>query len=575
MRPADLGLPPKFVEFRSYAGFDQFQTALKLATGEARHEILNAPTGTGKSLLNATIAKLRKARRTLVLVGTKGLQNQLLGDGLVDRIVYGHRNYSCVQKLAGQLSDADADDPEFRCAVPRDRCRYNLDVDLANAAEVVCTNYAYWLSIGRYGQPGLLGEFDLLVCDEGHGAATWLTNAVTVYLSRARLGSLLGMNHWPTLPEYKSIGEWHNWTLEYKNKALDRLDWLDEKDPRRRKVDRLVGDLRLLGRVSHPNVRELTELKEPWIVIPGETDASSGNKGVKFSPQWGSDFAERLLFRGIPKVVLASATITRQHAAYLGLSINDESVCRYTEVPSPFDPRRRPLIYIPTIRVDFRMTEGGKWKLHQRVDQIIEAVIRKQAGNVVIHTGSYERNRELLAALSGKWYAPAIISHRQPKAGDPGDFEQALDRFKVTGREGRFAIMVSPRMQEGVDLPGELARVQMILKVPFPYSLDPLTKARAEDGAYRNMYVAEVMMQMAGRAVRGNKDFATTFILDDHWWQHAAKNSPFPQWFRLGFRKLDLDAGESIEDMLLTQEMVDALGPWVPPVTRQVQLIGG
>lgn len=572
MRPADLGLPPKFAEFRAYPGFDQFQAALKLATGDAQVEILNAATGSGKSVTYAAIGKLRKAR-TLVLVGTKGLQNQLLADGLVDRIVYGHRNYSCAQKLvAGQLSDADADDPEFRCAVPRDKCRYNLDVDLANAAEVVSTNYAYWLSIGRYGQPGLLGDFDLLVCDEAHGAATWLTNAVSIYISRARLGSLLEMNRWPVLPEYKSIGEWHNFAMEYKNKALDRLDSLDERDPKRRRVERLVGDLRALVRVSHPLVGELTELREPWIVIPGETDTNTGNRGVKFSPRWGSDFAERLLFRGIEKRVLASATITRQHATYLGIDTANESACRYTEVPSPFDPRRRPLIYIPTVRVDFRMTEGGKWKLHQRVDQIIEAAISKQAGNVVIHSGSYERNRELLAALSGKWYAPSIISHKQ----DSGDFEQALEKFKAAGREGRFAIMISPRMQEGVDLPNELARVQVILKVPFPYSLDPLTKARAEDGAYRNMYVAEVMMQMAGRAVRGDGDWATTFMLDDHW-AYMRRDAPFPQWFRLGFRKLDLDVegGQRIEDVLLTQKMVDALGPWVPPVTRQVQLIGG
>lgn len=572
MRPADLGLPPKFAEFRVYPGFDQFHSALKLATGDARVEILNAATGSGKSVTYAAIGKLRKAR-TLVLVGTKGLQNQLLADGLVDRIVYGHRNYSCAQKLAGQLSDADADDPEFRCAVPRDKCRYNLDVDLANAAEVVCTNYAYWLSIGRYGQAHLLGDFDLLVCDEAHTAPGWLTNAVSIYISRARLGSLLGMNRWPTLPEYKSIGEWNIWALEYKDKALDKLDSLDEKDQRRRKVERLIEDFRVLCRVSHPLVGELSTWKEPWIVIPGETDTNTGNRGVKFSPRWGSDFAERLLFRGIEKRVLASATITRQHATYLGIDTANESACRYTEVPSPFDPRRRPLIYIPTVRVDFRMTEGGKWKLHQRVDQIIEAVISKQAGNVVIHTGSYERNRELVTALNEKWYRYAMISHKQ----DSGDFERALKLFKAAGREGRFAVMVSPRMQEGVDLPDELARVQVILKVPFPYSLDPLTKARAEDGAYRNMYVAEVMMQMAGRAVRGNEDFATTFILDDHWGQHAMRNSPFPQWFRLGFSKLDLDAegGGRIEDVLLTQEKVDALGPWVPPITRQVQLIGG
>lgn len=591
MKPSDLGFSAeRFPDFRRYTGFDQLNCALQLATApEVTYDILNAPTGTGKSLTYSAAAKLMKAGRWLVLVGTKGLQSQLLNDGLVERAVYGHRNYSCASRIVAQTSDADADDPEFRCGVPRDKCQYNLDVDLANGAESVVTNYAYWLSIGRYSDPGLLGEFDLLILDEAHGAGNWLTKAVTVYLSGSRLKACLGLQHWPQIPNWDTIGKWHEWAREMKNRALDRLDGMSDKDPNRRRVMRLVDDLRRLTKVSHPNVKELGTfpLTEPWIVIPGN---DSDRPSVEFSPRWGKDFANGLLFRGIEKVVLASATVTRQHAKYLGVP---ESAMRYTEVPSPFDARRRPVISVPVCRVDFRMSEGAKWKLNQQVDKIIGAAIEQGAGNGIVHTGSYERTRELVVASK---YRPAIISHRQdPKRTDRvlGDllFEEALEKFKQAGRDGRFAVLVTPRAQEGVDLPGDLCRWQAILKVPFPYSLDPLTKARAADPGYRNLYVAEVMMQMCGRPVRGADDFATTFMLDEHWRQHAARNSPFPGWFRAGFMKPDSDGNLSLisvasqgedgewEIKFLTKEIVDAFVPMTEPVAvravRQVQLIGG
>lgn len=589
MKPSDLGFSAdRFPDFRQYPGFNQLDCALKLATApEIRFDILNAPTGTGKSLTYSAAAKLMKAKRYLVLVGTKGLQAQVLNDGLVERAVYGHRNYPCASRLQSESSDADMDDPEFRCSVPRDKCAYNLDVILANIAEGVIANYAYWLSLGRYGDPGLLGEFDCLILDEAHTAANWLTKAVTIQLTPRRLKACLGMQHWPRIPTWPAIREWHSWALEMRDVALDRLDGMDSKHPIRRKLVRLTVDLGTLVQMSHSNAGELTKPTnptkptQPWIVIPSDDD---GKPGVEFSPRWGSDFAEALLFRGIDKVILASATVTRQHAKYLGIP---ESEMRYTEVPSPFDARRRPVIWVPTCRVDFRMSPGAKWKLSQRVDQVIGAAIEQGAGNGIIHTGSYDRTRELVS--TSKW-GPALISHRQdPRKADRvlGEllFEEALDKFKQAGRDDKFAVLVTPRAQEGVDLPGDLCRWQVILKVPFPYSLDPLTKARAEDPGYRLMHVSEVMLQMCGRAVRGEEDFAATLMLDDHWGGHAARNTPFPGWFRAGF--LDRDgrvmaaskgADGEYEIRFLTQEIVDKFVPIVaagPVKFRQVQLIGG
>lgn len=556
MKPADLGFSPdRFPDFRRYPGFDQLATAQELAYATERFQIYNGPTGSGKSLTYAAAAKLRDAR-WLVLTGTKGLQSQLLNDGLVERLVYGHRNYPCAARVGFGIEDADTDDLEFQCSVPRKDCEYLRDVEEAVACRSVVSNYAFWLSIAKYSDPNLLGDFDLLVLDEAHTAANWLTNAVAVTISRYRLRRVLGLHSMPTIPRHEKLTEYVNWLADWHEKATGRLRYIgrDEKAERRR-VERLISDLEMAFKACDPDVYAETGWQEPWVVSP-----SADGNSVTFSPRWGSDFAERYLFRGIPNVLLTSATVTPQHATYLGIQ---KSEMRYREIPSPFDPRRRPVIWIPTVRVDFRMTDGAKWQLSRRVDELIEAAIDQRAGNGVIHTGSYERTRDLLGGGAlGLRYAPAVISHQQ----NSRDFAQALERFKAAGRAGQFAVFASPRLQEGVDLPDELCRWAIILKSPVPDTREPLAKLRNRDDLYRLLVIGETAQQMVGRGMRGAEDFVTTWILDDHWGQHYVWQCPLPASFKVACRAQE--RGDA-QYRFLTQAVVDSL----PPI-QQFALIG-
>lgn len=555
MKPSDLGFDPqRFPDFRRYLGFDQLETAREIAQSSERFHIFNLPTGCGKSLLYATAARLLGGR-FLVLVATKGLQAQVLGDGLVDHLVYGHRNYPCAMKsrFGTTMDDADADDPDFRCGVPRDLCGYLQKVEAAKSGQSVIANNAYWMSIGRYSDPGLLGEFDFLVCDEASNLPAWLAKAVSINITPGRLRKYLGTSvklpPYSTTP-YARVDGWRDWAADCGLRLLGQRKHIAREDMK--KFDRLVADVARLAEVADSDSFRTAGYTEPWVVVP-----YSNGDGVQFSPRWGSDFAERYLFRGIPKVLLTSATVTPHHARYLGIPADQ---MRYKEIPSPFDVRRRPVVWVPTTRVDYRMSDGQRWKLRQRVDEVIEAAIVQGAGNGIIHTGSYERNREI---TQGSRFGPAIITHTQ----DSASFQSALEKFKQAGREGRFAVMASPRMVEGVDLPGDEARWQLIIKVPFPDGRDPLTKARAADPDYRNMVVAEAIMQMSGRVVRGAEDFATTIMLDNHWGDHVARQCPWPDWFRRGFQVVRIDQGESL--VLLTRTLIDAMVP-----ERRVQLIG-
>jgi len=76
-------------------------------------------------------------------------------------------------------------------------------------------------------------------------------------------------------------------------------------------------------------------------------------------------------------------------------------------------------------------------------------------------------------------------------------------------------ILVSPSLSFGVDLKDDLARFQIIIKLPFP----PLSSKRIKklfdvDKDWYENKMLNSLVQACGRATRSKNDFSTTYILD-------------------------------------------------------------
>ena len=70
-------------------------------------------------------------------------------------------------------------------------------------------------------------------------------------------------------------------------------------------------------------------------------------------------------------------------------------------------------------------------------------------------------------------------------------------------------------MTEGVDLPNELSRIQILLKVPYLNTLDPILNARRQqDIDWYHWRTALTLFQAFGRSNRNMGDFSTSIILD-------------------------------------------------------------
>jgi len=92
-------------------------------------------------------------------------------------------------------------------------------------------------------------------------------------------------------------------------------------------------------------------------------------------------------------------------------------------------------------------------------------------------------------------------------------------------------VVIAPSWREGLDFPDEDARFCIVAKVPFLSLGDPVVslKLRREGGQrWYSWKAAMAVVQAAGRIVRHEADYGTTYILDANW-KRVGKQAP--AWF--------------------------------------------
>lgn len=548
IEPADLGLPEKFAAFRS----GQWSAVMATAEDACRFTLMSSPAGSGKSTIALSLAQLMDVR-TLILTGTKGLQLQYAHDfgvmGLTD--IRGQNNYLCAAMAEGgefydekhkRTSLPTCDDGPCHsgldCTLRDCGCSYYDAVRRAANARLVITNYQYWMTTNRYSDPENLGKFGLIVLDEAHSAPELLADFCAIRMSRSEVRSLLNAKLPPIDEHTETWAEWAaeqlplarnlyvTWrdALKFERNASVRRDMSDKV----RRITRLGRDLRELAKAHEWRRSEPTA---PSVWVPGsDTDwiAEQTPEGAMFSPVWAHAYAEDYLFRGIPRVVLMSATLQPPVGRYLGIApVVGASVFR--EYASTFDVKRRPFTYVPTTTVDRHMTEGQVRIWVNKIDALIEDR-RKLGWRGIIHTRSYDRAR-IIAERSK--HRDIMLTHTTRTSRD------VIAHFKRGVGTGP-AVLVSPSVEEGYDFPHDECRYQILAKVPLIDTRSPVIQARCKsDKAYRNYLTAQSVMQQVGRGMRAESDWCETFIIDDHWsWLSTAaiRARQFPKWFIAAMR---------------------------------------
>jgi Rad3-related DNA helicase len=186
----------------------------------------------------------------------------------------------------------------------------------------------------------------------------------------------------------------------------------------------------------------------------------------------------------------------------------------------------------PIANVTFKDIKEG-----EAVDDLayaIQAILLKHPKDrVLIHTVSYNLTELLSYQLRrGKYQVPGrnIVTYSEGR-----DRHRALQQY----RDVPGSVLLAPSMERGIDLPGDMCRVQIIAKVPFPSLADRQVSARMRMGNEGSTWYAvqtvRDMVQMCGRGMRYADDQCTTYILDKQFASNLWKKhrSLFPEWFRV------------------------------------------
>src|SRR5204862_4363379 len=146
----------------------------------------------------------------------------------------------------------------------------------------------------------------------------------------------------------------------------------------------------------------------------------------------------------------------------------------------------------------------------------------------LIHAPSYAAGRRLVADLTGR--GPAF-SRRLIWVESAEAKTRALDQHRAAAAP---TVLVSPSLREGVDLPDDFLRFQVVTKMPYPDLGGPWTAARrSRDPRWYALETAKALVQAYGRSCRHAEDHGITYVLDGQFARFVQRYRPLlPWWFR-------------------------------------------
>ena len=473
-----------------------------------KYIILEAGTGTGKSAIATTLAKMYES--AYILTMTKQLQAQYSNE-FEFPLVKGRGNFACLNNNLDTTCDIGL------CkTAPNSKnfyCRYgiaknpSLDSELAfedsfggvvfyqspshchywnqkaNAINSPITLMNYDYAIVELNYVKHFGKRSLLILDEAHNIENKLMSTMEVTLFNRTLENDINKVMSKSILE---DGEIEDWVMEI-DAIREAYDEIDLKDVSKNKADRIRSTI---GRLK--TLRNNLE-KEPknWVIDTDETSAV-------FKPLRVHQYAKSNLLKYGDVVIFMSATILshKMFSKWLGLNPNE---VYHIKVDSPFTKEKRPII----LNLAGKMSANRIKNTAPKTIPILQEILKRHEGDKgLIHTHSYKCQQYITNNL----YNSRLVSHNSRNR------EEVLSFFE---KDENPLVLVSPSMSEGVDLPYDKCRFQVIYKVPFPYLGDKQVNMRMKrDKKWYAYKTVMTLMQAYGRGMRAEDDSCYTYIID-------------------------------------------------------------
>nr|WP_097010090.1 ATP-dependent DNA helicase [Natronoarchaeum philippinense] len=494
--------------------------------------LVRAPTGSGKSLLARAIAGCARrgdgaapSEATSAYYTTPQVSqlDDVAGDDLLEdlSIIRGKSNYNCILPDETDTSVDQAPcarERGYDCSV-KHRCPYFSDRAIASNRRIAAMTLAYFMQTAG---SDVFRKRDVCVIDEAHGLAEWAEMYATTHLGPR------------TVPMWEDL---RVPDLDGPDQAVDYADALIDTCTKRKDDLLQKGDLEPAEAAERDRLQELiSELKwfvedyrDPqsstmWLVDQNDREGGSeqGEGGpVTIKPMDPERYLQHTVWDRANKFALLSATILSKDAFCRQVGLDPDDVA-LVDVGHTFPVEHRPLYDV----AQGKMTYEHRDQTIPKVARTIVRIMRKHDDEKgLIHCHSYDIQSRLKERLGDFGVAQRVRTH------DREDRDAALEAWKDSDRPDVF---LSVKMEEALDLEGDLARWQVICKAPYPNTGDSRVAHRLEDGQWGWYYrtALRTVIQACGRVVRAPEDHGATYLADSSLLDLFDRAShDVPDWF--------------------------------------------
>jgi Rad3-related DNA helicase len=480
-----------------------------------------APTGSGKSFLAKTLAGLSNppdpdfvelvktykaykqdftgnyiheaeclntpAAGAFALTITKSLQDQYLKLFADTNLLKGKTNYICdvdqnfdVETAPCLLVSKLKDD-----CWEKNRCPYYNARNDALISQFAALNYKMFLSLPKH-----LKRKNFLICDEASELEDELVKQFSAEVNYERLKNY-GVEYHPLTSE--SYEKARNWVNILSLNINEKIDTLISKASKKQNSLSQPERIKLLYLKNVSN--SLSSIDLLWNDCEFVVDRDS--KKATFTPLKIDKLSKNVFDYG-DNVLLMSATIIDHKNFAKTLGITDYE---YVEVDSDFEASKSPIHVSSKHKLNYK---NLKVVLPDIIDQIKQIVEFHKNDKGIIHT----HTQEITNLLRDKLQTNRRYLFRDATSKNEDILSEHFKADIPT-------ILVSPSLSYGIDLKDDLARFQIIVKLPFP----PLSSKRIkrlfdiDKNWYENKMLNSIV-QACGRATRSKHDYSTTYILD-------------------------------------------------------------
>ncbi len=516
-----------------------------------RAVLVRAPTGSGKSLLARAIAGSARTAEAADPAQATGAyyttpqvsqlddvaEDELLADL---QVIRGKSNYSCI--LPGEeTTPVDrapcARERGYDCSVQH-RCPYYSARAIASNRPIAAMTLAYFMQTAG---SEVFRKRDVVVIDEAHGLAEWAEMYATIELG-PRTVPVWEQLRVPDVTDAtgslertaRFVEQLRGICERAKDDLLVKEELTPEEAARRDRLQELRSELGwFLEAYRDP------ESPTTWVVDqepggkPGAgsddgatesstEDGASGPGGpIAIKPLDPARYLRHTVWDRGNRFALLSATILDKASFCRGVGLDPADVA-LVDVGHTFPVENRPL---------FDVTQGKMTYDHrdETLPKIARVLVRLMAHHPdekgLVHCHSYGIQQCLAEQLRAFGVGDRIVVHKR------SDRDEQLEQWKATDRPKLF---LSVKMEEALDLKGELCRWQLLCKAPYLNTNDSRVARRLEEGQwswYRRMAL-QTVIQACGRVVRSPDDHGATYLADSSLLELFDRTaSATPPWF--------------------------------------------